>query len=549
MTLVVLADGVFAFFFAWEAMSLLSFFLVLGNGRNQSTRRAAYVYLVMTHIGTGFLLVAFFLLARHAGALDFATLRASAASLDPVLRDAVFLLALVGLGTKAGLIPLHVWLPRAHPAAPSHVSALMSGVMVKTAVYGMVRLVWEWAAPGAAWWGALLLIAGGVSAVLGILYALMERDLKRVLAYSTVEHVGIITLGLGAAVMFSTGNNPAAAALALAATLFHLFNHAIFKGLLFLGAGAVQTGTGTRDLERLGGLIRLMPRTAVAVLIGSIAIAALPPLNGFAGEWLLLQSLLPLGQGDATPATATLAAVAAAALALTGALALACFVRAFGVAFLGQARTEAAVRRARGPRVDAGRHGAARRALSARRRPAGERLDPAAAGDRAPHWRLSPPGHCSACRASTRLCSRAPTRRWDLSPVCLWSAPCPGSWPGWSAVPAAAASRRPGSAASTWSRACSTPPPASPNRSASSSRPPSSRGAASSSNGRRRRTWCSRSAMRKSSHPVYEQHLYERGVNLLLAASHQIRRLQSGSLRAYLTYLFVTLVVVLVLSR
>ncbi|MCD6034100.1 MAG: dehydrogenase (quinone), partial [Thermomicrobiales bacterium] len=359
MTLVVLADGVFAFLLAWELMSLISFFLVLGNGRQRETRRAAYIYLVMTQIGTAFLLVALLLLVCHAGAMDFETIGASAATLGSGLRDAIFLLALVGFGTKAGLIPLHVWLlvgfgtkagliplhvwlPRAHPAAPSHVSALMSGVMVKIALYGLIRLVWDLAGPGPIWWGGLLLVAGAISAVLGILYALMERDLKRVLAYSTVEHVGIITLGLGAAVVLGAGQHPEAAALAMLAALVHLLNHALFKGLLFLGAGAVQTGVGTRDLERLGGLVKTMPRTAVAVLIGSVAIAALPPLNGFVGEWLLFQSLLQLGLNEATAPMATLAAVAAGALALTGALALACFVRFFGIGFLGQARTEAA---------------------------------------------------------------------------------------------------------------------------------------------------------------------------------------------------------------
>ncbi|MDF3042890.1 MAG: hyfB [Thermomicrobiales bacterium] len=208
MTLVVLADGVFAFLLAWELMSLISFFLVLGNGRQRETRRAAYIYLVMTQIGTAFLLVALLLLVRHAGAMDFETIGASAATLGSGLRDAIFLLALVGFGTKAGLIPLHVWLPRAHPAAPSHVSALMSGVMVKIALYGLIRLVWDLAGPGPIWWGGLLLVAGAISAVLGILYALMERDLKRVLAYSTVEHVGIITLGLGAAVVLGAGQHP-----------------------------------------------------------------------------------------------------------------------------------------------------------------------------------------------------------------------------------------------------------------------------------------------------------------------------------------------------
>jgi hydrogenase-4 component B len=295
-------------------MSLVSFFLVIGDGHAATTRRAAFVYVVMTHIGTGLLLIAFLILSRNAGSFEFSAMRDAASALGHWERDAAFLLALIGFGTKAGVIPLHVWLPRAHPAAPSHVSALMSGVMVKTAIYGLIRLVWELAGPAPNCWGGTLFVAGAVSAVLGILYALMERDLKRVLAYSTIEHVGIITLGLGVAVLLSAGGHQDGAALALVATLVHLLNHALFKGLLFLGAGAVQTGTGTRDLERLGGLIHRMPRTAALVLIGSVAIAALPPLNGFAGEWLLFQSLLRFGSDEAT----VTAAIDAAALGLIG---------------------------------------------------------------------------------------------------------------------------------------------------------------------------------------------------------------------------------------
>jgi hydrogenase-4 component B len=341
MSLVVLADGVIPFLLVWELMSLVSFFLVLGNGHNRDNRRAAYIYVVMTQVATGFLIFAFLLLARHASSLDFAEMRAAAASLDHWERDAVFLLALIGFGAKAGLIPLHVWLPRAHPAAPSHVSALMSGVMVKIALYGFIRVVWDLAGPGPGWWGGLLVVVGAVSAVMGILYALMERDLKRVLAYSTIEHVGIIVLAIGSAQLLTAGDYAEAAALALVAALVHLFNHTLFKSLLFLGAGAIQTGAGTRDLERLGGLIRRMPKTAALVLVGSVAIAALPPLNGFAGEWLIFQSLLSLGGADTVP-MATIAALAAGALALTSALALACFVRVFGIGFLAQPRTDAA---------------------------------------------------------------------------------------------------------------------------------------------------------------------------------------------------------------
>lgn len=548
MTLVVLANGVFAFFFAWELMSLLSFFLVLGNGRQQAARRAAYVYLVMTHIGAGFLLIALFLLARHAGSLDFETLRASAPMLPSGLRDAIFLLAAVGFGTKAGLIPLHVWLPRAHPAAPSHVSALMSGVMVKTALYGLIRLVWELAGPGPAWWGGLLLVVGAISAVLGILYALMERDLKRILAYSTVEHVGIITLGLGSAMMLSAGEHRAGAALALLAALVHLVNHTIFKGLLFLGAGAVQTGAGTRDLERLGGLIRSMPRTALAVLIGSVAIAALPPLNGFVGEWLLFQGLLQMGVDGGSAATATLAAVAAGALALTGALALACFVRLFGIGFLGQPRTDAACHAHEvGPSMQGGMTILAGLCLGLGVFPGPliRLLQPVTAGlvgvSAAPSLRtlpgldVSPLDGAYAPLALVALLVLLGLLPWLVTRL-VGGRGRTRIAPPW--VCGIELQPRMQYSATGFAKPIRIIFQAviRPQRSVVLDRPTS--------------PYVVRAVRYEESvQPIYEQHLYQRGVALLLWTSHRIRLVQSGSLRAYLTYLFVTLVVVLVLSR
>jgi hydrogenase-4 component B len=548
MSLVVLADGIFAFLLAWELMSLISFFLVLGTGHHQESRRAAFVYLVMTHIGTGFLLVAFLLLFRHSGALDFATLRAGALTLNPVMRDAIFLLAFVGFGTKAGLIPLHVWLPRAHPAAPSHVSALMSGVMVKTAIYGLVRLVWELTGQGPGWWGGMLLLLGGISAMLGILYALMERDLKRVLAYSTVEHVGIIMLGLGAAMMLSSANHPTAAALALTASFVHLLNHSIFKGLLFLGAGAVQTAAGTRDLERLGGLVRAMPRTTLAVLIGSVSIAALPPLNGFVGEWLLFQSLLEFGVAGGTALTATTAGVAAGVLALTGALALACFVRLFGIGFLGQPRTDAArlahevpLSMQAGMAVLAGLcillgivPGLVIRLLE----PVTERLVGTSATPALGAWPALNPNLVQGSYAPLGLVAFL---------VALGSLP----WliaqltggrvrtrvaPPW--VCGGLLEPRMQYTATGFAKPIRLIFQAAirPERNVVIERPSSP-------------FVVHAVRYEESVHPVYERQLYDRGVNLLLAASHRIRLLQSGSLRAYLTYLFVTLVIVLVLAR
>jgi hydrogenase-4 component B len=337
MMLVVLADSVLAFLIAWELMSVVSFFLVVEDHHQAESRRAGFIYLTMTHVGGMFLVGSFLALATHAGGSSFDSLRAAAPRLDPMTRDLAFLAALVGFGTKAGLVPLHVWLPRAHPAAPSYASALMSGVMLKMAVYGLLRVGWELTGTGPAWWGGVLAGLGIVSAVLGVLAAMAEHDLKRLLAYSSVENIGIVFIGLGAGLLLSGLGQPAAAAFALAAGLLHALNHAAFKGLLFLGAGAVLQATHTRDLEKMGGLIHRMPWTAGAFLIGAAAIAGLPPLNGFASEWMTFQALLLLtGQGAAS---AIGGALMAGLLALTSGLALFCFVKAFGIAFLGTGRS------------------------------------------------------------------------------------------------------------------------------------------------------------------------------------------------------------------
>jgi hydrogenase-4 component B len=342
MGLVVIADSVFMFLIAWEAMSLASYLLVMHNHHEREVQRAGFVYLVMTHLGTAFLTAAFLVLfiAAGGGSLDFAAFRAAAAHLSGTNRTVIFLLALVGFGTKAGVIPLHIWLPRAHPAAPSYVSALMSGVMIKTAIYGLVRVGWEFAGPGPAWWGALVLALGIISAALGVLYALLEHDMKRLLAYSSVENIGIILIGVGTAFMLMALGHPIAAALALVAGFYHLLNHAIFKSLLFLGAGAVHHATHTRSMEKLGGLIRRMPWTAATFLVGAAAIAAILPFNGFVSEWLTLQSLLQIGvtEGGALPAAAV--GIAVGALALAAGLAVFTFIKAFGVTFLGVPRSD-----------------------------------------------------------------------------------------------------------------------------------------------------------------------------------------------------------------
>jgi formate hydrogenlyase subunit 3/multisubunit Na+/H+ antiporter MnhD subunit len=338
MNLVVLADDAFTFLLSWEFMSLSSWALVMAHHRMPENRHAGYVYILMASFGTLALLLAFGLLAGPAGNYAFDAIRSGAQTQGawPVL-----ILVLIGAGSKAGLVPLHVWLPLAHPAAPSHVSALMSGVMTKVAVYAFVRIVFDLSGSPDWWWGLMVLSIGGGTAVMGVLYALMERDLKRVLAYSTIENVGIVFVGLGLAMAFQANALPGAAALAFTAALFHAFNHTLFKSLLFFGAGAVLTATGERNMEHLGGLIHRMPVTTIAVLTGCVAISALPPLNGFASEWLTFQAILlspelpQWGLKIMVPANGAL-------LALAAALAAACFIRLFGVSFLGRPRTPVA---------------------------------------------------------------------------------------------------------------------------------------------------------------------------------------------------------------
>ena len=339
MNLVALADDAFSFLVAWEFMSLSSWALVMANHRAPENARAGYIYLVMASFGTLALLLAFGLLAGAGGDYAFAAMRTHHPEQTTGL--IVLLLALLGAGSKAGLVPLHVWLPLAHPAAPSHVSALMSGVMTKIAVYGFIRIVFDLVGEPV-WWSSMIVLAlAGVTTVLGVLYALMQHDLKRLLAYHTVENIGIIFIGIGLAMAFRASNMNWAAALALTAALFHVLNHSIFKSLLFFGSGAVSNATGERNMEHLGGLIHRMPKTAVAFLIGCVAISALPPLNGFVSEWLTFQAILVSPQISQWGPRFLIPAVGAL-LALSAALAAACFVKAYGITFLGRPRTSAA---------------------------------------------------------------------------------------------------------------------------------------------------------------------------------------------------------------
>jgi formate hydrogenlyase subunit 3/multisubunit Na+/H+ antiporter MnhD subunit len=341
MNLVLLADDAFTYLASWEFMSLSSCALVMAHHREPENVRAGYIYLVMASAGTIALLLAFGALAGADGGYAFEVIRRNPPA--SVLSALVFCLALFGAGSKAGLVPLHIWLPLAHPAAPSHVSALMSGVMTKVAVYGFVRIAFDLLGPPEWWWSMLVLAIGSITAVMGILYATLQRDLKKLLAYSTVENIGVVFAGLGLALAFKASGMPAAAALAATAALFHAFNHSLFKSLLFFGAGAVLNATGERDIEKLGGLIRRMPQTAFAVLVGCVAISALPPLNGFVSEWLTFQAILLSPDLPQWGLKFTVPA-AGALLALSAALAAACFVRAFGITFLGRPRTLVAER-------------------------------------------------------------------------------------------------------------------------------------------------------------------------------------------------------------
>jgi hydrogenase-4 component B len=339
--LVFVANDLVTFLFAWELMTLTTAALVVTEHEARASRRAGYLYLVMSHLATGFLIAGFLMLASVYDSLTFATLLSADAVIEPI-RHILFACFFLGFGVKAGIVPLHVWLPEAHPAAPTSISALMSGVLIKTGIYGLVRVCAFGLGVPRLSWGVLVLVVGGLSAVLGVLYALMQHDLKRLLAYHSIENIGIILLGLGAGMIGLSYGRSDIAAIGLAASLYHVLNHAVFKALLFLAAGGVLMETGTRQIEQLGGLLRRMPWTGLWFLIGAMAISGLPPLNGFASEWLTFQALLVGFRGSADPLVQVLFPVGGALLALTTALAAACFVKAFGMTFVALPRSPAA---------------------------------------------------------------------------------------------------------------------------------------------------------------------------------------------------------------
>jgi formate hydrogenlyase subunit 3/multisubunit Na+/H+ antiporter MnhD subunit len=343
MQLVVLADDAFAFLVAWEVMSVASYFLVAFEHHQAANRRAAFLYLLMAQVGAVLILLCFGIFAGFAADFTFDAYRA--AELDPLWANMAFALGLAGFGMKAGIFPLHVWLPEAHPVAPSHISALMSGVMLKVAVYGFIRLLFDLLGAPRWEWGLVLLTVGGVTAVYGVLHAMIQTDLKRVLAYSSIENIGIVFICLGLSVTYLAHGEFGLAVLGLIAALYHALNHAMFKSLLFLSAGAVIERSHEHDLEAMGGLLHRMPWTGLFFLIGSLSISALPPFNGFVSEWLTFQTALQATALDSGVLRA-IVPIVAAVLALTGALGAACFVRVYGIAFLGQARGRH-VRRAR----------------------------------------------------------------------------------------------------------------------------------------------------------------------------------------------------------
>ncbi len=339
MLLLMASRNALLFLIVWELMAISSFFLVVFNDEHAHVREAGWTYLVTTHIGTAALLALFALLGRYANSLDFD--RMIGAGLSPTTASVLFALAVIGFGSKAGFIPLHVWLPEAHPAAPSHVSALMSGVMIKAGIYGLLRVLTFLGSPSATW-GWTLVIIGIVSGILGVAFALAQHDLKRLLAYHSVENIGIITMGVGAGVLGLAWNQPALVVLGFGGGVLHVLNHAVFKSLLFLGAGAVAHSTGTRDIDQLGGLFKSMRWTGVTFLVASAAISGLPPFNGFISEFMIYVSVLS-GLQDGSPGTVILAIGVTGGLALIGGLAAACFAKAFGVVFLGEPRSNHAV--------------------------------------------------------------------------------------------------------------------------------------------------------------------------------------------------------------
>jgi formate hydrogenlyase subunit 3/multisubunit Na+/H+ antiporter MnhD subunit len=343
MVLVVASFTMFSFLFFWEIMALSSFLLVMVEFEKKETQKAGIFYFVMTHLSTLFLLFAFLFIYTVTGTFDMGQIRA-----DPVITSVAFIFLFFGFAIKAGVVPLHKWLPYAHPASPSNISALMSGVMIKVAIYGLIRFVFLLHTQ--TWWGILILVAGAVSGAIGVIYALKEHDLKKMLAYSSIENIGIILVGIGLYVIFSVAGLEAIALLALLGALFHTLNHAIFKSLLFMATGSVVNATETRDIEDMGGLIKRMPTTSILFLVGAVSISALPPFNGFVSELMIFQVFFQTA-ALANPFLEVVLITSLAIFAFTSALAAACFVKAFGISFLALPRSEKAKNAKESPKL------------------------------------------------------------------------------------------------------------------------------------------------------------------------------------------------------
>lgn len=339
LILIVSASNALFFLVVWEIMAIASYFIVVYDRNDHDNVKAGLLYFTMTYVGTALILFAFLLLYKYVGSFDFEKIREGISLVPSAVKDFIFMLMLIGFGTKAGIIPFHIWLPTAHSATPAHVSALMSGVIIKVGIYMMIRTFLDILQPAPAWWGFLIVILGSISALLGVLYAITEHDIKKLLAYHSIENIGIILLGLGSALVFFSLSMPSLALIGLIAALFHSLNHAVFKSLLFFSAGAVVNETHTRNIEEHGGLIKYMPHTAFFFLIGAMAITALPPFNGFFSEWLTFQTLF---QGIMTLDSGTkwVFIAGAGALAFSGGLALFCFVKVFGAVFLARPRSK-----------------------------------------------------------------------------------------------------------------------------------------------------------------------------------------------------------------
>ncbi len=347
MILLVASNDVFSFIVFWEIMSLTSFFLVIYNHENESNLKSGIIYMIMTNVGTALILSSLLLLSSQTANFSFDSFRLSSDSFSTSVKNIVFILAFIGFGTKAGIVPLHIWLPYAHPSAPSNVSALMSSIMIKTAVYGLIRIIFDFSGIGSsitnnhefAWWGILFVIMGTITSVIGVLYSVIEKDIKRALAYSSIENMGIIFIGLGMSIVFLSFNLIYMSAFAMLAAMYHLLNHAIFKSLLFMGAGSIIFRTHTANMEKFGGLIKMMPWTSILFLIGCLSVSGLPLFNGFISEYLLMLSLISSYQIPNILFTISIG-LTSGAFALTLGIAAASFVRIFGISFLSKPRSE-----------------------------------------------------------------------------------------------------------------------------------------------------------------------------------------------------------------